>query len=99
MNETELKSLVERIAFTIEEYLELVALKKDFMTQKTYQSKKEKYAESLGAAVGKLIEVRLHSTSTGAESGPLQELEDEVKNLGLHLIEFIDKRIIELSHR
>ncbi|GEM_PF-3368980 len=99
MNENELKTLVERIAVTIEEYMELVALKKDFMTQKTYQTKKEKYAESLGTAVGKLIEVRLQSTAAMAEAREFAELEEEVKDLGFHLIQFIDKRIQELPKR
>ncbi len=93
MNEDELKTLVEHIAVTIEEYLELVALKKDLMTQKTYSAKKQIYAESLGSAVGRLIEVRLHSGSRPVESDALGGLEHEMKNLGTHLIEFIDKRI------
>ncbi len=99
MNEDELKTLVERIAVTIEEYLELVALKKEMMTQKTYLTKKEKYAESLGTAVGKLVEVRLQSGASSFDSSPLSELEEEMKKLGSHLIEFIDKRIRKLPQK
>ncbi len=99
MNEDELKSLVDRIAVTIEEYLELVALKKDMMTQNTYLTKKERYAESLGTAVGRLVEVRLQSGSFPFDPSPLSELEEEMRKLGSHLIEFIDKRIQGLSHK
>lgn len=96
MDQDELKTLVERIATTIEDYLELVAVKKNMMTQKTYANRRAIDAETLGAAVGRLIELRLNSKTAPYESSALDGLESEVKNLGLHLLEFIDKRIQDL---
>ena len=97
MNDESLKALIERLASECDAYIDLVAFRKDLMTQKTYSTKRDHHLSEIGDTIALLIESRLKALKSGGASEDLKELQAEYQALTGPLLDFIDSRIRKMG--
>jgi hypothetical protein len=93
MNDESLKAMIESLASGIDDYIELIAVKKDLMTQKTYSTKRDQHISLMGDNLALIVETRLKSKCAQITPDELNSLPAEERELTRHLVDFIDLRI------